>query len=190
MKHRMLMAASLILAGLPLASPAGEVELVFSFFARPYEDIETRGETRFLSPDSLLAEGGLKLTWQAGETVDVKGIPVLVDMKNKRLQFRTHSDSLKVWFGELEGPPQLGNFAINAPFRLTGEGVMLKLNDGRYSYAQDEMRLALAGASWKRSLRGFLMAGLIGLLTLALLIRARNTRRRLESGRRTAHRRP
>ncbi len=176
------------LAILMLLAAAGgttalELDITLSFPGRPADSIHARGATEYLTPDSLLVLDGLKATWTEGEIFDVKDLPVLWDQKRENLRFRIESDSLKVYYGDEQGPPQQGKFKLDQPFRLVGPGVMLKLDRGRYFFEGAEMKLFLAGSAWKRGARGFLMAAFIGVITLILLINGRRTRQRLESER-------
>jgi len=175
MRTRFLLILSL--AAAPALSSVLEVTLAFP--GRPIESIEGRGETEYLGPDSLLILGGAKISWEDGEILDVRGLPVLLDRKAKHLRFLSESDSLHVYYGTVSGLPLEGSFKLTRPFRLTGPGILVKLEGGRYMLKDGRLDLFLRGSSWRRSARGFIVAAFIGLVTLILLMNARRTRRRL-----------
>lgn len=168
---------------------ARELEVTLSFMGRPIDQIEAVGETEYLGPDSLRIEQGVKLTWKEGELADLKGIPVLLDRRHEQLTFILESDSLSVYYGDHSGPPMRGKFKLDAPFRLVGPGILVKMNSGRYFMEGGELKLFLPGSVWKRGANGFLMAATVGLVTLVLIINGRRTRQRLESDRSSAKRR-
>jgi len=168
---------------------AVELDVTISFIGRPIDQIEAQGETEYLGPDSLRILGGAKLSWEGGEIVDLKGIPVLLDRRLEQISCKLESDSLRVYYGDEIAPPMRGKFKLDTPFRLVGPGVLVKLDSGRYFLEGEEMKIFLPGSVWKRGASGFLMAALVGLVTLILMINARRTRQRLQSDR-PAQRKP
>ncbi len=169
-------------------APALELDITINFAGRPIQDIEARGETEYMNPDSLLVMGGLKASWAEGEIFDVRDMPVIWDKKRHHLRFRMESDSLLVFNGETSGLPQRGKFKLENPFRLVGPGILVKLEQGRYFFEGNELKLFLPGSAWKRGARGFMMAAFVGVITLILLLNGRKTRRRLQEERTTLRR--
>lgn len=168
-----------------LTAPALELDITLNFAGRPIQDIDARGETEYMNPDSLLVMGGLKASWAEGEIFDVRDMPVIWDKKRDHLRFRMESDSLLVYIGEESDLPQRGKFKLDQPFRLVGPGILIKLDQGRYFFEGNELKLFLPGSAWKRGARGFMMAAFVGVITLILLINGRRTRRRFQEERTT-----
>jgi hypothetical protein len=158
---------------------ATELELTLSFAGRPIDTIEARGETHYLGPDSLLLPDGLKVTWGESEVLDIQDRPVFMDRKREQIRFHADLDSLVVIYGDHSGQAQTGRFQLDGPFRLEGPGVLILMDQGRYSLDGQELVLILSGSVWRTGAPGFLMAGVIGLITLILVLRGSRTLRRL-----------
>ncbi|MBC8365791.1 hypothetical protein H8E52_00125 [bacterium] len=173
----------ILLLSVALTAPALELDITINFAGRPIQDVDARGDTEYMNPDSLLLMGGLKASWAEGEIFDVRDMPVIWDKKRNHLRFRMESDSLLVYLGEESGLPQRGKFKLDQPFRLVGPGILVKLDQGRYFFEGNELKLFLPGSAWKRGARGFMMAAFVGVITLILLLNGRKTRRRIEEER-------